>query len=132
VLVLHYSPGMTPESLVVSLELARQLKEAGWPQNDSYLYRREMKYRGGKRWNRAIRSAEEKKYSENNPPPNPAAIEEENYCAAPTAEEILRRLPHVNIEWAGSHFYIECYKHGFVLVQREMETSIGGLGSLEC
>lgn len=69
---------MTPESICVSLEMAKRLKEAGWSQEDSpfvwtnnsinrVVYRRNL-LTGGTRKRSFI-------------------------YAAPTAEEILRRLP---------------------------------------
>lgn len=66
----------TPESIVVSLEWARKLKEAGWPQEDSLMC-----------WIRSTDTYTDKvSLSRRTLPKNRLA-------ASPTAEEILRRLP---------------------------------------
>lgn len=84
----------TPEPIVVSLEKARELEQAGWPQKgESHFY-----------WSTA---KDHEPYLE--APPIDWDYQERHsrrpehgdaHYAAPTAEEILRRLPTVQIEMA--------------------------------
>lgn len=82
---------MKPEDIVVSLEMAKKLKDAGWPQEDhchywSVPYGQEMDawvivpYVTGAGWH--------------TPKDDPPTFKDRSlFFAAPTAEEILRRLP---------------------------------------
>ena len=65
---------MNSEDIVVSLENAKRLKEAGWPQDES-IFR--WKNRGS--WEIALKRQSSNKAG--------------TFIAAPTAEEILRMLP---------------------------------------
>lgn len=84
----------SPESIVVSLDLAKQLKEAGWPQEDSVLY-----------WNADITHGEAVRVSLGI---KRKSMYEEN-IAAPTCEEVLRRLPPA-LELEGKCCTIDCTK----------------------
>ena len=80
---------LTPESLVVSLDLARQLKEAGWEQEESifWLFWSDTHDEGWIEYGsiHSFDSGAKSMYKR-------GAV-----FAAPTAEEILRRLPkHLN------------------------------------
>jgi len=77
----------TPESITVSLEYAKKLKEAGWPQEAVWYW--PVHYVNGHIFALAT---ETHPRSENN------ALD---YFAAPTAEEILQRLP----EYVGTQFW---------------------------
>lgn len=69
----------TPESITVSLDTAKKLKEAGW-QHETYF----DWYFNGTGANRVVRH------------PSPDELRTSEFhleCPAPTAEEILRRLP---------------------------------------
>lgn len=70
----------TPESIVVSLDWAKKLKEAGWLQNET-MFLLEADGLNAK----LIRSAEGAT----------RATSPFSYFSAPTAEEILRRLPKI-------------------------------------
>lgn len=75
---------MTPESIVVSLEHAKALKKAGWPQAAGMIV-----------WH--IHQPERKTDEESFSFHWRSSLNLENlwdWFAAPTAEEILRRLPH--------------------------------------
>lgn len=72
-------------TITVSLEWAKKLKEAGWPQ-DSFLYWFHLE---------GLNSLTSEKIEA-------SAIE---YIAAPTAEEILRRLPRVSL--SGDECYLQ-------------------------
>lgn len=70
----------TRESITVSLELAKELKEAGWPQEDSIFWWQIPSQRRFKPWVSWCRNE-----SVDDEPATP--------LAAPTAEEVLRQLP---------------------------------------
>lgn len=74
----------THESLVVTLDLARKLKEAGWPQTESFFRWFHRDYLAGD----GERTVKDYVWVESRSYPNDELI-----AAAPTAEEILRRLP---------------------------------------
>ncbi len=106
----------TPESIVVSLEQAKALKKAGWPQDESNFYWEE--------WNDPTEQKgpfvvfHETEF-----------IETHVVVTAPTAEEILRELPpsvqidgitvYLSIfddrDWVGDHSWDICYSpdHGW-------------------
>ncbi len=69
----------SPENIVVSLEMARRLKEAGWPQDNSCFY-----------WLRCGDGKDDFSVSRTDVGRN-SMVES---FAAPTAEELLRRLPY--------------------------------------
>jgi len=71
---------LSAESIVVSLELAKELKEAGWPQNESVFC---VDTKGG--LGVVLRDATQMGESQ--------VIWNERFIAAPTAEEFLRNLP---------------------------------------
>ena len=76
------SPSATgPESIVTSLDWSKKLKEAGWPQDDSYLF-----------WCRHPISPEPNEW-ELGKSIIACLYPDTEFFAAPTAEEILRRLP---------------------------------------
>ena len=90
------------ESITVSLDVAKELKEAGWPQEDYFVW---------------VESATEDEDPELCTPMEwniftkglfdacKSAWIAKNDCAAPTAEEILRRLPNA-IYHKGSIYYL--------------------------
>ena len=83
----------SPESIVVSLEWAKKLKKAGWPQDDGCFWYREIMHTGAKRMHRTLIDREAREHCQTNPLPNPTAIKSEEWFDATTAEEILWRLP---------------------------------------
>lgn len=95
----------TTESIVPSLEMCKKLKEAGWPQDDAVWYwvghmlNDKMQPTSWTLWPR-----EKEEYREQWKP---------HIHAAPTAEEILRRLPDeipINAGLKGSDYWIEIAK----------------------
>lgn len=73
---------MSPESINVSLEWAKKLKEAGWPQHDALFYHHQVC----------------KPFKSGEPIPTEVCYDPEYEggffsLAAPNAEEILRKLP---------------------------------------
>lgn len=83
---------MTPESITVSLDMAKKLKKAGWPQDALFYW---CKY-----WETLDWEVRE---------PEPAYTRDGNQVAAPTAEEILRRLPTL-IKTDGKDFWLTINK----------------------
>lgn len=72
---------MTPESIVVSLDYAKRLKEAGWPQYRGEVFGWFEDASGD--WSVCVVES----------------FPEDDHIAAPTAEEILRRLPSAVISF---------------------------------
>jgi len=71
------------EPITVSLEIAKNLKEAGWSQGESYFVWRTYKMNGGSGRNvRVVQRPDHRKVSHM----------DYIYFAAPTSEEILRKL----------------------------------------
>lgn len=79
----------TPESIVVSLEWAKKLKEAGWPQNN-FLTHEQPDHRPIFAWYSVKPDHDKDMYLE-------FCEEESNYgyrmYSAPTVSEIIRRIP---------------------------------------
>lgn len=78
--MLNTSPASAPESICVSLEWAKKLKEASWPQDSLWFWVHHYipNENRGMTWEIFERDEDDR-------------VNE--HCAAPTAEEILRRLP---------------------------------------
>jgi hypothetical protein len=85
-----------PESIVTSLDWSKKLKEAGWPQDVCH-----FKYCGGHTW-----FHDDQENGKFEPCEYDGVLESDEYCpraeltceftlAAPTAEEVLRRLPPI-------------------------------------
>ncbi len=87
-----------PESIVTSLDWSRKLEKAGWPQ-DAGLFYWQCPHRRTTRSGRVIRHPDNLVTVEALPRKTDGAPDIDNvalsfaYFAAPTAEEILRRLP---------------------------------------
>lgn len=112
------------ESITVSLEWAKKLKEAGYPQKDSYLhwqwYEADGEWPGfyeQSRWDCYHMEASYEDY------------DDDEVYAAPTAEEILRSLPSY-FDQEGMRFYLitqkddnddswtACYSCGTCMIMR--------------
>ncbi len=87
----------SPESIVVSLEWAKKLKKAGWPQAGGFYYRIYIKDIGHRLHYGCVYHILRKKFDE---------------IAAPTAAELLQQLP-VDVMIDGKEYRIEMLKrHG--------------------
>jgi hypothetical protein len=79
----------TPESITVSLDWAKELREAGWPQQESSLYTWVQKGKDEEDWSESFLELSSICWRL----VRVDTFHPDFLCAAPTAEEILRRLP---------------------------------------
>ncbi len=95
--ILFPKNNMTPESIVTSLEWSKKIKQAGWPQKEALWF-----------WVHHYRAASDEYLWELFERDEDDKVNE--HLAAPTAEEILRKLPEEYVAKDGKRLELSCGK----------------------
>lgn len=112
---------MTPESITVSLEMAKALKEAGWEQDIYVKEKPQSQYVYMQDDLHLIHVDNDTDWILGNDYQSGSReLEEYGYCTAPTAEEILRELPDP-VKFPDNYEGSIRFNEGYLLIEHDNE-----------